>query len=379
MSPRIPLVDLAAAHAEIAHAVQAGFAEVLATTGFVGGPQVAAFEREYAAFAGVKHCVGVANGTDAVELALRAVGVRPGEEVIVPANTFAATAGAVVRAGAEPVFVDCDRSTCLIDVPAALAAIGPATKAIVPVHLYGQLAPVEELRAGLNGLSEAVRSRVRIVEDAAQCQGARRRGRTPGSGPGAIAATSFYPGKNLGAYGDAGAVLTDDEDLAETVRKLGSHGGLAKYAHDIPGVNSRLDALQAVVLRAKLRRLPEWNVARQEAASYYDKLLGGLDGVTVPTVLPGNEHVWHLYTVQVAARDAVLAELEAEGIGAGIHYPVPLHHTGAFATDASFPHAEHIAAHTLSLPLHPHLMREQQETVVAALARALSAPRRRPL
>ena len=379
MSPRIPLVDLAAAHAEIAHAVQAGFAEVLATTGFVGGPQVAAFEREYAAFAGVQHCVGVANGTDAVELALRAVGVSPGAEVIVPANTFAATAGAVVRAGAKPVFVDCDPNTCLIDVPAALAAIGPATKAIVPVHLYGQLAPVEELRAGLNGLAEAVRSRVRIVEDAAQCQGAKRRGRTPGSGPGAIAATSFYPGKNLGAYGDAGAVLTDDEDLAETVRKLGSHGGLAKYAHDIPGVNSRLDALQAVVLRAKLRRLPEWNVARQEAASYYDKLLGGLDGVTVPTVLPGNEHVWHLYTVQVAARDAVLAELEAEGIGAGIHYPVPLHRTGAFATDASFPHAEHIAAHTLSLPLHPHLMREQQETVVAALARALSAPRRRPL
>jgi dTDP-4-amino-4,6-dideoxygalactose transaminase len=369
MSPRIPLVDLAAAHAEVAHAVQAGFEEVLATTGFVGGPQVAAFEREYAAFGGVEHCVGVANGTDAVELALRAVGVVPGDEVIVPANTFAATAGAVARIGAKPVFVDCDPVTRLIDVRAALAAIRPATKAIVPVHLYGQLAPVEEVQAGLAGTD------IRIVEDAAQCQGATRHGRTPGAGPGAIAATSFYPGKNLGAYGDGGAVLTDDAGLAETVRKLGSHGGLAKYAHDIAGVNSRLDALQAVVLRAKLRRLPEWNAARQAAAAYYDKLLAGLDDVTPPAVLPGNEHVWHLYTVQVPARDAVLAELDAEGIGAGIHYPVPLHRTGAFANRASYPHAEHVAAHTLSLPLHPHLTRAQQETVVAALARALSAHR----
>ena len=364
---RIPLVDLAAAHAEVAEEVEAGFKRIIAETAFVGGAEVAAFEQEYAAFCGLPHCVGVANGTDAVELSLRAVGVVPGDEVIVPANTFAATAGAVARIGAKPVFVDCDPVSYLIDVPAALAAIRPATKAIVPVHLYGQLAPVEELRAGLAG------SDIRIVEDAAQCQGASRLGRTPGSGPGAIAATSFYPGKNLGAYGDGGAVLTDDEELAGTVRKLGSHGGLVKYAHDIAGVNSRLDALQAVVLRAKLRRLPEWNAARQAAAAYYDKLLADVEDVTLPAVLPGNEHVWHLYTVQVPARDAVLAGLEAEGIGAGIHYPVPLHRTGAFATDASFPHAEHVAAHTLSLPLHPHLMREQQETVVAALARALSA------
>ncbi len=370
MSSRIPLVDLAAAHEEIAEEVRAGFDEVLATTGFVGGPQVAAFEHEYAAFGGVRHCVGVANGTDAVELALRAVGVGAGDEVIVPVNTFAATAEAVARIGARPVFVDCDRHTCLIDVPAALAAIRPATKAVIPVHLYGQLAPVEELQEGLAGTG------VRIVEDAAQCQGATRKDRTPGSGPGAIAATSFYPGKNLGAYGDAGAVLTDDDELARTVRTLGSHGGLTKYAHDLVGVNSRLDALQAVVLRAKLRRLPRWNVARRSAAGYYDKLLADVtDVVTLPTVLPGNEHVWHLYTVQVPARDAVLAALEAEGIGAGIHYPVPLHRTGAFATEASFSNAEHVAAHTLSLPLHPHLTRDQQERVAAALGRALSAHR----
>ncbi|NUR29779.1 MAG: DegT/DnrJ/EryC1/StrS family aminotransferase [Catenulispora sp.] len=367
MSTRIPLVDLAAAHAEIADEVAAGFAEVLAATAFVGGPPVAAFEREYAAFGGVAHCVGVANGTDAVELALRAVGVGPGDEVIVPVNTFAATAEAVARAGATPVFVDCDQDTCLIDVPAALAAIRPATRAVVPVHLYGQLAPVEELQAGLAG------SGVRIVEDAAQCQGATRYDRTPGSGPGAIAATSFYPGKNLGAYGDAGAVLTDDEDLARTVRTLASHGGLTKYAHDLVGMNSRLDTLQAVVLRAKLRRLPEWNAARRAAAAYYDKLLADVEGVATPAVLPGNEHVWHLYTVRVPARDAVLADLDAAGVGAGIHYPVPLHRTGAFATGASFPVAEDVAAHTLSLPLHPHLTRDQQERVAAALARALSA------
>ncbi|GAA2025102.1 DegT/DnrJ/EryC1/StrS family aminotransferase [Catenulispora yoronensis] len=370
MNSRIPLVDLAAAHAEIAEEVEAGFAEVLARTAFVGGPAVAEFEREYAEFGGVRHCVGVGNGTDAVELALRAVGVGPGHEVIVPVNTFAATAEAVARTGAVSVFVDVDPDTCLIDVPAALAAVGPATKAVVPVHLYGQLAPVEELQAGLAG------GEVRIVEDAAQCQGATRKDRTPGSGPGAIAATSFYPGKNLGAYGDAGAVLTDDDGLARTVRTLASHGGLTKYAHDIVGVNSRLDTLQAVVLRAKLRRLPTWNAARRAAAAYYDKLLADVEDVVTPTVLPGNEHVWHLYTVLVPERDAVLADLDAEGVGAGIHYPVPLHRTGAFATDASFPVAEHIAAHTLSLPLHPHLTRDQQERVAAVLARALSAHRR---
>lgn len=373
MNTRIPLVDLAAAHAEIAEEVQAGFADVLARTAFVGGPAVGEFEREYAAFGGVAHCVGVANGTDAVELALRAVGVGPGDEVIVPVNTFAATAEAVARTGAAPVFVDCDPRSYLIDVPAALAAIRPATKAVIPVHLYGQLAPVELLREGLAG------SGVRIVEDAAQCQGASRDGRTPGSGPGAIAATSFYPGKNLGAYGDAGAVLTDDEGLARTVRTLASHGGLTKYAHDLVGMNSRLDTLQAVVLRAKLRRLPEWNAARQAAAAYYDKVLADIDHVGTPTVLPGNEHVWHLYTVLVPERDAILADLNAEGVGAGIHYPVPLHRTGAFgafATGASFPVAEYVAAHTLSLPLHPHLTRDQQERVAAALARALSAHRR---
>lgn len=272
----IPLVDLQAAHAEVAEEVAVGFKRVLADTAFIGGPEVAAFEREYAAFAGVDHCVGVANGTDALELALRAVGVGPGTEVILPTNTFIATAEAVARAGARPVLVDCDPDSYLIDVDAALAAITPATRAIVPVHLYGQLAPVERLRDGLAGRDVA------IVEDAAQCQGATRHGR--GAGVDGIAATSFYPGKNLGAYGDAGAVVTADADVATMVRTLGSHGGLQKYVHDVVGVNSRLDGLQAVVLRAKLARLTNWNTLRRAAAARYDALLESVD-VVRPTTL----------------------------------------------------------------------------------------------
>lgn len=364
----IPLVDLQAAHAEVAEGVAIGFKRVLADSAFIGGPEVTAFEREYAAFAGVGHCVGVANGTDALELALRAVGVEPGDEVILPANTFIATAEAVARAGAQPVLVEIDPETYLIDADAAVNAVTQATRAVVPVHLYGQHAPVERLRAALG-----VRG-IAVVEDAAQSQGATRLGVSAGAG--GIAATSFYPGKNLGAYGDAGAVVTDDEALATAVRTLGSHGGLRKYVHDVVGVNSRLDALQAVVLRAKLARLDGWNDARREAARRYDELLAPL-GVVRPVTAPGNVHVWHLYVVRVPAarRDEILAALNAQGIGAGIHYPVPVHLTPAFAGlrrgPGSFPHAEQAAAQVLSLPIYPQITAVQQERVVAALASAL--------
>ncbi|GIJ27059.1 glutamine--scyllo-inositol aminotransferase [Micromonospora qiuiae] len=371
--PGIPLVDLAAAHCEIAEEVEAGFKRVIAETAFVGGAEVAAFEREYAAFSGVPHCVGVANGTDGLELALRAVGVGPGTEVILPANTFIATAEAVARAGARPVLVDCDLRSYLIDVDAALAAITPATRAIVPVHLYGQLAPVERLRAGLAGRDIAV------VEDAAQCQGATRHGRAAGAD--GIAATSFYPGKNLGAYGDAGAVVTADAGLATAVRRLGSHGGLRRYAHDVVGVNSRLDGLQAVVLRAKLARLAAWNTSRRAAAARYHALLESVE-VLRPTVLPGNEHVWHVYCVRVPGdgtpdrRDRVLARLTAAGVGAAIHYPVPVHRTPAFAglgyAEGAFPNAERIAPELLSLPVYPQLTEKQQERIVATLRAALA-------
>jgi dTDP-4-amino-4,6-dideoxygalactose transaminase len=362
---KIPLVDLQAAHAEVADEVAVGFKRVLADTAFIGGEEVAGFEREYAAFTGVAHCVGVANGTDALELALRAVGVGPGDEAILPANTFIATAEAVARAGARVVLVDCDPATYLIDPAAALAAVTPRTKAILPVHLYGQHAPVEALRA----------AGVPLVEDAAQSQGALRHDEPAGRG--SIAATSFYPGKNLGAYGDAGAVVTDDESLATTVRTIASHGGLTKYRHDVIGVNSRLDALQAVVLRAKLARLDTWNAARRRAAARYDSLLSTVD-VVRPVTAEGNEHVWHLYVVRVPAqrRDAIVAALNAAGIGAAIHYPDPVHLTPAFAGlghgPGAFPHGEAAAAEILSLPLYPQITAGQQERVVHALAAALA-------
>jgi dTDP-4-amino-4,6-dideoxygalactose transaminase len=358
---RIPLVDLAAAHAEVAEEVEVGFKRVIAATAFVGGAEVAAFEKEYAAFSSLPHCVGVANGTDALELAFRAVGVGAGSEVILPANTFIATAEAVARTGARPVLVDCDPRTYLIDTEAALAAVTPATKAIAPVHLYGQMADVERLRA----------SGVAVVEDAAQSQGATRNGRTAGTG--GIAATSFYPGKNLGAYGDAGAVVTDNDEWATTVRTLGSHGGLKKYQHDLIGVNSRLDGLQAVVLRAKLARLADGNARRRAAAARYDDLLASVD-VVRPATDEGNEHVWHIYCVRIpdGRRDEVLAKLNAAGIGAGIHYPIPVHKTGAFAhLGGVFPNAEAAAPEILSLPIYPQITPDQQARVADELATAL--------
>ena len=371
----IPLVDLKAAHAEVAEEVREGFERILANTAFVGGAEVTAFEQEYARFNGTRHCVGVANGTDGLELALRVVGVGPGDEVVLPANTFIATAEAVARAGARPVFADCDPQTYLLDVPAALAAVGERTKAVIPVHLYGQLAQVQELAEALAG------SGVHVVEDAAQSQGATRHGRTAGSGAGAIASTSFYPGKNLGAYGDAGAVVTDDAGYEDVVRTLASHGGRTKYAHDLVGFNSRLDGLQAVVLRAKLARLAGWNAARRAAAARYDELLADVE-VVRPVTLDGNEHVWHLYVVKVGApgddgarRDEVVGKLNAEGIGAGVHYPTAVHRTVAFADagygPGSFPVAEDAAARILSLPLHPHITPDDQERVVEALKAAL--------
>jgi len=365
----IPLVDLAAQHAAVAAEVADGWQDVLATTAFVGGPQVAAFEAEYAAFAGARHCAGVANGTDAIEIALRALDVGPGDECILPANTFIATAAAVWRTGATPVLVDCaDDQTYLMDTGAAAAALTPRTRAIIPVHLYGQAAPVERL------LPLAGRAGAWVLEDAAQAHGARRNTVSAGA-LGHAAATSFYPGKNLGAYGDAGAVLTGSDELAARIRLIRDHGSPRKYEHEVPGVNSRLDTLQAVVLSAKLRRLPEWNAARRAAAARYDAMLARLDDIIRPRTLAGNEHVWHLYVIRVPDRDRVLKELHASGIGAGLHYPVPVHLTPAFARlgyrDGAFPVAERNAGELLSLPLFAEITPGQQERVVSVLASAL--------
>jgi dTDP-4-amino-4,6-dideoxygalactose transaminase len=365
----VPLVDLRAQQVAVADEVADGWQEVLTSAAFINGPQVRAFENAYADFIGTRQCIGVANGTDAIEIALRALGIGAGDECILPANSFVATAEAVCRAGATPVLVDCaDDGTYLIDAAAVEAAMTPRTRAIIPVHLYGQAAPVELL------MPLAERSGAFVVEDAAQSQGARRH-RMGAGALGHAAATSFYPGKNLGAYGDAGAALTGSDDVAARMRIIRDHGSPRKYEHEFVGVNSRLDSLQAVVLSAKLRRLAGWNAARRAAAERYDILLSGLDNVVLPRTLDGNEHVWHLYVVRVPDRDRVLKELQAAGIQAGIHYPVPIHLTAAFAglgvTEGAFPVAEQASSELLSLPLFAEITPGQQERVADTLKSAL--------
>ena len=363
---RVPFLDLAAQQAEVADEVLPLWERLFSDAAFVGGEHVDGFERDYAEYIGVDHCIGVGNGTDAIELALRAVEVRPDDEVIMPANTFIATAEAASRIGAVPVFVDVDPDQLLIDPAAVESAITARTRAIVPVHLFGQTAPMDAITP------IAERHGLVIVEDAAQAQGASSTVGRAGS-LGRVAATSFYPGKNLGAAGDAGAVLTDDPAVAEIVRNLGAHGSSVKYVHDRVGVNSRLDAVQAAVLRAKLRRLDSWNAARRAAAARYADLLADVPGVRVPTVRPGNEDVWHLYVVRVDERDRLMAALDAGGIGVGIHYPTPVHLTAAYAhlgyRRGAFPVAETASEQILSLPMFPHLTEAQQERVVDEISR----------
>lgn len=368
--PAVPFLDLPAQSAEIADEVLPVWRELLLGAGFIGGTEVEEFEREYADYVGTDHAVGVSNGTDALELAYRAAGVGPGDEVILPANTFIATAAAASRIGAVPVLVDVDDEHLLMDPDAVEAAITPRTRAIVPVHLFGQMAPLERI------LPIADSRGIALVEDAAQAQGATGPSGRAGA-VGRIAATSFYPGKNLGAAGDAGAVTTSDAALAEAVRSLQAHGSTTRYVHDRVGVNARLDAVQAVVLRAKLRRLDAWNTARRAAASRYAELLGGADAVRLPRSRPGNVDVWHLYVVRVEERDRVAAELTRAGVGVGVHYPTPVHLTGAYAhlghARGTFPVAEAAAARILSLPMGPHLTPAQQVAVAEALRFAVGA------
>jgi dTDP-4-amino-4,6-dideoxygalactose transaminase len=364
----IPLVDLAAQHAEVADAIEAGLAEVFATTSFIGGKAVDEFERAYAEFTELAHCIGVANGTDALELALRGVGVTAGGEVILPANTFIATAEAVSRIGAVPVLVDVDPEYLLIDPERVAEAITSRTQAIIPVHLFGQVAPVEKILELVAG------THIKVVEDAAQSQGATRFGRFAG-GLGHAAGTSFYPGKNLGAAGDAGGVTTNDVAVAERVRLIANHGSARKYIHEVVGMNSRLDTVQAVVLNAKLKRLADWNNRRQAAAARYNELLAEVPGVRTPQSAPGNVDVWHLYVIRIADRDDALGVLHEVGVGAGIHYPHPLHLTRAYGgldyQLGDFPISELNANEILSLPLFPSITEHQQIQVAEAVCAAV--------
>ncbi|WP_448059293.1 DegT/DnrJ/EryC1/StrS family aminotransferase [Cellulomonas hominis] len=365
-SAAVPFVDLALQNRRIRDAVLARIEEVVDAGAFVLSPQVAQFEQEFAAYCEVAHTIGVGNGTDAIALALLGAGIGAGDEVIVPTNTFVATAEAVLSTGATLVPADCDENY-LLDPASVAERLTPRTRAVVPVHLYGQTAPVEVLRA-------VVGPDVLLVEDAAQAQGARRHGRRAGS-LGDVAATSFYPGKNLGAFGDAGAVMTSSAEVDLRVRQLRNHGGVAKYEHRLIGTNSRLDGIQAVVLSVKLAVLDEWNAERRAAADRYAELLGDVPEIALPQVAPGNEHIWHLYVAQVPDRDAVLAELATAGVGAGIHYPAPVHLLPAFAElfpgRGGFPVAEAQADRLLSLPMYPGITSDQQEQVAHHVRRAV--------
>jgi dTDP-4-amino-4,6-dideoxygalactose transaminase len=366
----IPLVDLKAQYAAIQGEIDEAIARVLGNTSFIGGPEVRAFEEAFASYQGTRRAVGLASGTAAIFFALKVLGVGPGDEVITTPHTFIATVEPVVELGATPVFVDIDPQTYNIDPAQIEAAITPRTKVIMPVHLYGQLAPMDAIMA------IARRHNLAVVEDAAQAHGAEYKGRRAGQW-GDIAAFSFYPGKNLGAYGDGGAICTNDDALADRIAKLRDHGRTTKYEHDVIGYGERLDALQAAVLGVKLRHLDAWNAARRMHAAFYSAALADVPGVVTPSVMPESSPVYHIYCVRVPGdREPVREALNAQGIGAGIHYPVPLHLQPALAFmgggPGDMPETEAAAGSIISLPIYPELTAEQAGRVVDALREILA-------
>lgn len=358
---RVEFLDLKAINGLIQAELDDAATRVLRSGWYITGPEVEAFEHEYAAYVGAKHCIGVGNGLDALVLSLKAAGIGTGDEVIVPSNTFIATWLAATYVGATLVPVEPDPTTYNLDPALLEAAITPQTRAIIPVHLYGQPAHMQPI------LEIAVRHGLFVLEDAAQAQGAMYGGTRVGS-LGHAAAWSFYPGKNLGALGDAGAITTNDDDLAKTLRILRNYGSSTKYVHELQGVNSRLDELQAALLRVKLRHLDAWNTMRQQTARHYSS---ALEGVTIPAVLDGTQPVWHLYVIQHEQRDALQQHLSERGIQTLIHYPTPPHLQAAYAAlgfrAGHFPHAEMIHRRVLSLPIGPHLTSAQEDQVVSAV------------
>jgi dTDP-4-amino-4,6-dideoxygalactose transaminase len=363
MSQPIPLVDLKAQYATIQSDIDSAIRRVVENTSFIMGSEVSAFEKAFAAFCGVNHCVGVGSGTAALELTLRALGIGPGDEVITVSHTFIATAEAISAVGATPVFVDIDPQTYNMAVGALLQTINQRTRAIIPVHIYGQPADMTTINA-IAGQHD-----IPVIEDAAQAHGSTWAGRKTGS-LATAACFSFYPGKNLGAYGDAGAVTTDDDAVAEQVRLLRNHGRHDKYLHEIKGFGHRIDALQAAILHAKLPHLDEWTCARRRLADRYNQLLGDLE-LMLPYVDPQAEPVWHLYVIRTPLREEMLNYLKTQGIGAGVHYPIPLHLQPAYAdlgyAPGTLPVTEAVAKSCLSLPIYPEMSDEQQDRVVTAI------------
>ena len=369
---KLPLVDLKAQHASLAADVEAAVQRVMANTDFILGADVDAFEDEFAAYCEAAQCVALDSGMSALELGMRAMGIGPGDEVITPAGSFIASSSAISFTGATPVWVDVDPLTYNIDPERIEAAITPRTKAIMVVHLYGQPADMDRV------MEIANRHHLPVIEDACQSHGARHNGRRTGS-MGAFAAFSFYPAKNLGAYGDAGAITTNDAALAEKVRMMRNYGQRVKYDHVYLAWNRRMDTIQAAVLRVKLRHLDAWNESRRRIASMYGELLAG-SAAGLPHVSAGVEHVYHLYVVQVDERERVMAELARRGVGAGIHYPTPIHLQEAYGDRGfkagAFPVTEAAAKRVLSLPMYPELTDDDVRRVADALHEALSAAAR---
>ncbi len=367
----IPLVDLRAQYREIGSELEEAVRAVLPTGGYILGPEVAAFEQEFAAHVGAAHGVGVNSGTSALHLALLAAGVGPGDEVITAPFTFVATVAAIRYAGARPVFVDVDPVSYTLDPAGIERALTPRTKAIIPVHLYGQPADLDPI------LATAREHHLTVIEDAAQAHGAEYRGQRVGA-LGDSGCFSFYPGKNLGACGEGGIVVTNDADTARAVRMMRDWGQERKYEHSLPGFNYRMDALQGALLRVKLRHLEAWTLARRAHAARYDELLRDLP-LELPTAMPDRRHVYHIYAIRTPARTALQAALAERDIHSGIHYPIPVHLQPVFSDlggkPGDFPVSERIAAEVLSLPMFPELTQEQLVAIADAVTHWAGAQR----
>jgi dTDP-4-amino-4,6-dideoxygalactose transaminase len=367
---KVPFLDFVQPYEELKAGLDEAYFRVMRSAWYIMGKELEAFEQEFAAYCGVKHCIGVGNGLEALHLILRAYGIGEGDEVIVPSNTYIATWLAASYAEATPVPVEPDPKTFNLDPAKIAAAITPRTKAIMPVHLYGQPADMEPI------MRLAEKHNLKVIEDNAQSQGALSHGRRTGA-LGHAAAISFYPGKNLGAFGDGGAVTTDDAELADKVKTLRNYGSKKKYYNELKGYNSRLDELQAALLRVKLKKLDEWNQRRGVIARHYLSELKDVPNLTLPHVPKWADPVWHLFVVRHPRRDVFQQKLTEAGIGTLIHYPVPPHLSGAYAdakwAKGAFPLAEDLANTVLSLPIGPHLAETQAKQVVAEVIRAAQA------